>query len=124
MFKMNGIENIPEEEFNEHLQYFKEYVLDDRLTYNQTKIVEEVGTYFLALYDLLHCDERLRIRMVVNEFILKNGRTASWKNMIPPDGMTEGEQFYWQIKGLTCWSFDRNRLTDCIPKTPWYYSED
>ena len=122
MFKANGLENIPDEEYNEHLEYFKEAVLDDRLAFNQTKIVEEVGLYFLELYNLLHCDENIRIRMAINDFILKNGRQAKWV-IHPPENMTKGELFHWDIKGLSCWRVDKNRLTDLIPKTAPYLIE-
>ena len=119
---MNDIENIPDEDYNEHLHYFKEAVLDDRLSFNQTKIVEEVGCYFLELYNLLHCDENIRIRVAINDFILRNGRLAKW-NINPPENMTKGELLHWEIKGLSCWRFDQSRLTDFIPKTATYLIE-
>lgn len=122
MFKANGIDNISDEQYNEHLQYFKEAILDDRLSFNSTKIVEEVGLYFQELYNLLHCDENIRIRIAINDFIIKNGRLAKW-NIEPPENMTKGELFHWDMKGLSCWRFDKNRLTDCIPKTAHYLIE-
>ena len=124
MFEANGIDtdNISDEQYNEHLQYFKEAVLDDRLSFNQTKIVEEVGLYFLELYNLLNCDENIRIRMAINDFISKNGRLTRW-NIEPPENMTKGELFHWDIKGLPCWRFDKTRLTDYIPKTTHYLIE-
>ncbi|GEO08297.1 hypothetical protein [Segetibacter aerophilus] len=83
MFKVNGIENIAESDYNDHLQYFKEAVLDDRLNFNQTKIVEEVGKFFLALYNLFHCDDNIRISIAIEDFIHKHGRTSNW-NIEPP----------------------------------------
>lgn len=122
IFKVNGVENVSDESYNEHLQYFKEAVLDDRLNFNQTKIVEEVGKFFLALYDLTHSDDNIRIRMVINDFIRKNGRSVR-RNILPPENMTAGELFHWEIKGLNCWRFDKTRLTDFIPKTASYLIE-
>ncbi|MGI8635646.1 MAG: hypothetical protein ACR2KZ_09610, partial [Segetibacter sp.] len=119
MFKINGIENIPDDDYNEHLQYFKEAVLDDRLNFNQTKIVEEVGKYFLALYNLVHSDDNIRIRLAIDDWILQNGRTSKW-NIEQPKDMTDGELFHWEIKGLSCWRFDKTRLTDLIPTTAHY----
>lgn len=123
IFKTNGLENIPDKEYNEHLQYFKEWVLDDRLSFNQAKIVEETGTYFLELYDLFHCDENIKIKMAINDFISKHGRLAKW-DIVTPDNMSKAERFHWDIKGLSCWRFERNRLTDHIPKTDAHLTED
>jgi len=113
-FKKNNIPNYEQEDYNEHLAYFKEAVLDDRLNFNQTHMVEKLGKLFLAYWELLNSNHQNRIQDLIRDFIEKNGRLVQWK-IDKPNDLTDIEEFFWTIKGLP--KFNRNRLTDFIPKT-------
>lgn len=115
-FKKNNITGFESEDYNEHLSYFKETVLDDRLNFNQTHMVEKLGDLFLSYWELLNSRYQSRIREAILEFIEENGRLVKW-NIEKPEDISEVEEFFWTIKGLS--RFKRERLTDYIPKT-WY----
>jgi hypothetical protein len=119
-FKAAGVASFETEDYDDHLEYFKEAVLDDRLELNQTLVLEQIGKYFLALWDLLHAPDRKRIDDAVWAFIAKHGRTARWVINEPPD-MSDLERFYWQIKGGS--HFERGRIADHVPQTPPYLVE-
>jgi len=113
-FKRNNIKNYEDEDYNEHLEYFKEAVIDDRLNFNQTNIVEKLGKLFLAYWDLLNSNHQSRILDSINDFIDKNGRLAIRK-IDKPQNLNDVEEFFWTIKGIP--KVSRNRLSDYIPKT-------
>jgi len=115
-FKKNNIPNFEKEDYNEHLAYFKEAVLDDRLNFNQTHMVEKLGNLFISFWKLLNSNHQNRIQDLIFDFIEKNGRLVQWK-IDKPNDLNDIEQFFWEIKGLP--KFDRKRLSDFIPKT-WY----
>lgn len=70
-FENNDIPDFEKEDYNEHLEYFKEAVLDDRLNFNQTHIVEQLGKLFLAYWDLLNSQSQIRIETIVRENVEK-----------------------------------------------------
>jgi hypothetical protein len=113
-FEKNNIPDIEKEDYNEHLEYFKEAVLDDRLNFNQTHIVEQLGKLFLAYWDLLNSKYQIRIETIIREHIAKNGRLAKW-DFDKPEDLDDIEEFFWTIKGRM--RFDRDRVADLIPKT-------
>jgi hypothetical protein len=113
-FKKNNIENYENEDYNEHLSYFKEAVLDDRLNFNQTHMVEKLGRLFLSYWDLLNSKHQSRILYLIHEFIAENGRLVQWK-IDKPNDLNDAEEFFWEIKGLN--KFDRTRISNFIPKT-------
>tara|TARA_R100000935_G_scaffold56440_1_gene87971 strand:+ start:2782 stop:3546 length:765 start_codon:yes stop_codon:yes gene_type:complete len=115
IFRDNDIENFAKEDYNYHLETFKEAVLDDRLNFNQTNIIEKLGDFFLAYWDLLNSPDNLKTSKATWEFIQKNGRLAP-RNIPKPENLNEIEEFHWQIRGLNY--FKRNRISDFIPKTP------
>lgn len=119
-FKANNVENYENEDYNEHLSYFKEAVLDDRLKYNQTMMLEVLGNLFLSYWDLINSEDNRRIKDAIWEFINKHGRLAKW-NIEKPDNMSEVEKFHWEIKGIS--TFKRERLSDYIPKTDKFLIE-
>ncbi len=116
-FKKNDIANFENEDYNEHLSYFKEAVLDDRLNYNQTKIIQQLGELFLAFWDLLNSIEQNKIDFLIKEHILKNGRNSKWSIKKPTD-FNKVEEFFWIIRDRS--RFDRNRIEKFIPET-WKY---
>lgn len=113
-FKKNNIPNFEKEDYNEHLSYFKEAVLDDRLNFNQTHMVEKLGELFLSYWNLLNSKHQSRILNLIREFIAQNGRLVQWK-IDKPNDLTEAEEFFWEIRGLS--KFERTRISDFIPKT-------
>ncbi len=116
-FKKNNIPDYEKEDYNEHLSYFKEAVLDDRLNFNQTHMVEKLGKLFLSYWDLLNSKHQTRILNLIREFILENGKFVQWK-IDKPNNLNDAEEFFWEIKGLT--KIDRTRISNFIPKT-WKY---
>lgn len=112
IFKQNGIINYEAEDYNCHLDYFKEAVLDDRLEFNQTHFIIVLGDFFLAFWDLINSVDNQRIRIAIKDFVEKNGRLAKW-NIVKPDNLTDVEQFHWEIKGINF--FDRYRLEKFLP---------
>lgn len=121
IFKKNKVPNFEKEDYNNHLEYFKEYVLDDRLNFNTTHFIEMLGNFFLAYYDLINSNDNIRIRKVISEFIEKNGKPLTKWNIPCPDNMTEVEKFHWEIKFVN--KFDRERIEKFIPKTLKYLIE-
>jgi len=113
IFKENGVENFENENYNSHLAYFKEAVLDDRLEFNQTHFLVVLGDLFLAFWDLINSHDNARIRKTQLDFIQKHGRLAM-KNINQPDNMTDIEKFHWNIKGFS--SHDRERLENFLPQ--------
>lgn len=113
-FKKNNIPDFENEDYNEHLTYFKEAVLDDRLNFNQTHIVEKLVELFLSYWEILHSNHQNRILDLIYDFIKKNGRLVQWK-IDKPNNLTEIEEFYWSIKGIN--KFPKNRLLDYLPNT-------
>ena len=113
-FKKNNIQNFEKEDYNEHLAYFKEYVVDDRLNFNQTHMVEKLGELFLSYWELLNSKHQNRIQNLIHDFIAKNGRLVQWK-IDKPNDFTDIEEFFWTIRGIS--KYRRNRLSDFIPKT-------
>lgn len=122
IFEKNNISNFESENYDEHLSYFKEAVLDDRLCFNATKIVEEIGKYFTAFYELMYCDDTIRIRMAIEQCIREHGQMGI-RNIIPPENMTDEELFFWEVKWVSSWRFKSERLTDLIPVTSPYLTE-
>ena len=120
IFEANNIENAPHEDYNEHLRYFKEAVLEDRLNFNQTKMLELLGNFFLAYWDLINSNDNLRIKSAISDFVKKNGRTAI-RNIDKPEHMTEVEKFHWEIKSLNF--SKRERLEKYIPQTNQFLIE-
>lgn len=115
IFRDNDIENFAKEDYNYHLETFKEAVLDDRLNFNQTNIIEKLGDFFLAYWDLLNSPDNQKTSKATWEFIQKNGRLVP-RNIPKPENLNEIEEFHWQIRDLNY--FKRNRIYDYIPKTP------
>lgn len=114
IFEKNNVLSFEQEDYNEHLEYFKEAVLDDRLSFNQTMIVEQLGRLFLAYWDLLNSDHKNRIDNIIREHIINNGRMAKW-DFDKPENLNDIEEFFWLIKGR--WRFERKRIYDLVPKT-------
>jgi len=115
-FENNKIPNFENQDYNEHLSTFKEAVLDDRLNFNQTHIVEHLGELFLSYWDLLNSKHQSRINEIINNHIKKNGQLSKW-DFSKPDNLSEIEEFFWLIKGRL--RFDRNRISDFVPDT-WH----
>jgi hypothetical protein len=113
-FKKNNIPDYEKEDYNEHLSYFKEAVLDDRLNFNQTHMIEKLGKLFLSYWDLLNSKHQSRILNLIREFKVKNGIFVQYK-IDKPNDLNDAEEFFWEIKGLT--KFDRTRISNLIPKT-------
>lgn len=113
-FKENDIPNYENEDYNEHLSYFKEAVLDDRLNFNSTHFVEILGELFVSYWTLINSKYAMRIRHLRNEYKLANGIEEIWK-MQKPNDLNEIESFFWSIKG--CFNYDLERLLKYIPKT-------
>lgn len=111
-FKQNGVENFENKDYNNHLDYFKEAVLDDRLEYNQTHICIVLGDFFLGFWDLMHSGDYFTIRDIVNDIVKKHGNYVIWST-VKPDNFTEMEEFYWKMKGAL--SYPKTRLMDNIP---------
>jgi len=120
IFEENGIKDFEKENYNYHLETFKEAVLDDRLNFNTTKIIEILGEFFLSYWDLLNSPDNHRIKKAIWDDIDKNGR-LTFRKTIKPKELTEIEEFHWQIRGLN--SFKRDRISDYIPKTSKYLIE-
>jgi len=121
VFEKNQVPNFENEDYNDHLEYFKECVLDDRLNFNTTHFIEKLGNFFLAYYDLINSNDNIRIRKAIQDFIEKNGKPLTKWNVPHPENMTEVEKFHWEIKFIT--RFDRERLEKFIPKTSKYLIE-
>lgn len=120
IFEKNEIPNFEKEGYNEHLSYFKEAVLDDRLNFNQTNMLEVLGKFFLKYWELMNSPSKNRITDAIQRFIAKNGRLEKWK-IEKPENMTEIEMFYWEIKGI---SFCKGeRINEFIPVTDKYLIE-
>lgn len=119
-FKDNNVENYENEDYNEHLKYFKEAVLDDRLNFNQTKMLEVLGNFFLSYWDLINSKDNKRVKEAIWDFVNKHGRLAKW-DIKKPDNMSEIELFYWEIKGIN--GFKRERISDYIPETDKFLIE-
>lgn len=113
-FKKNNIPNYEQEDYNEHLAYFKEAVLDDRLNFNQTHIVEQLGNLFLSYWDLLNSSHQFKIEQLIRDHIREKGRLAKW-DMNKPDDLDDVEEFFWTIKGRS--RFKRTRLSNLVPST-------
>lgn len=113
-FKKNDIPNYENEDYNEHLSYFKEAVLDDRLNFNSTHIVEILGKLFVSYWTLINSKYAMRIRHLMNEYKLVNGIKELGK-MQKPNGLNKSESFFWSIRG--CPNYDLERLLKYIPKT-------
>jgi hypothetical protein len=52
--------------------------------------------------------------LIIREHIAKKGRLAMW-DFEKPEKLNDIEEFFWLIKGRL--RFDRNRISDLIPKT-------
>jgi hypothetical protein len=113
IFEQNGVDNYENENYNNHLDYFKEAVLDDRLEYNQTHFVVVLGDFFLSFWDLINSSDNKRIRIAIKDFIAKNGRLAKW-NIDKPIDMTDVENFHWDIKDINF--YNRTRLENDLPR--------
>lgn len=113
-FKKNNIKDYEFEDYNEHYSTFKDAVINDRLDFNTTHIIEVIGTHFLNLWDLINCPTNKRIKDAIWDFINKNGRTKKW-DIQKPDNLTKFENFFWEIRGIHAGS--RDRLKENIPKT-------
>ena len=113
-FKKNEIPNFEKEDYNEHLSYFKEAVLDDRLNFNQTKIIEQLGKLYLAFWDFINSPEQLRIDDIIRNHLQVKGRFSKW-DFGKPDDLNKIEEFFWAIKGRA--RFEREKF---IPET-WEY---
>lgn len=120
IFENNNIEDFENEDYNDHLRYFKEAVLDDRLNFNQTMMLEVLGNFFLCYWDLINSNDNTRIRDSIWNFINKHGRLAKW-DIEEPKEMNEVEQFHWKIKGRT--HFNRERIEQFVPKTDKFLIE-
>lgn len=120
VFQKNEIENFENEDYNQHLQYFKDAVIDDRLNFNQTKILEVLGQFFLSYWDLINSPDNGRITEKIYEFIERNGRTAR-RDIEEPENMSDVEKFHWQIRNVS--KFKRQRIQEYIPKTNKYLIE-
>lgn len=120
IFQRNRIESFEEEDYIEHLKSFKEFVLDDRLNFNQTLMLEFLGKYFIAYWELINSVDNRRIKEAIHKFISEHGRTAKW-NIERPIDMNMVEEFHWQMKGV--YTFEKERLSEFIPKTHQYLIE-
>lgn len=120
IFKQNNIPNHEQEDYNDHLVYFKEAVLDDRLNYNQTRMIEVLGNFFLSYWWLINSPERDRIDLAIRRFTEEHGRSAKW-DLKMPENMNKTERFFWDIKGLSFCK--RDRLEENIPETNKYLIE-
>lgn len=120
IFEKNKISNFERENYNDHLSYFKEAVLDDRLNFNQTQMLKILGNYFLRYWELINSPDNRRIKESIQEFIAKNGRLVKW-DIEEPEKMNDVEKFHWQIKSVSfC---DRERIESLIPVTNEYLIE-
>ena len=121
IFEKNQVPKFELEDYNNHLEYLKEFVLDDRLNFNTTHFIEMLGNFFLAYYDLINSQENARIRQAIYNCIEKHGRPLGGRKVQPPENMSEVEKFHWEIRFIT--RFDRYRLERFIPKTSKYLIE-
>ncbi|MBL7963516.1 MAG: hypothetical protein JNM31_06690 [Flavobacteriales bacterium] len=117
-----GISTVEDENYNEHLGYFKEAVLDDRLNFNQTHIVEHLGKYFLSLWDLMNSSDRRRIDEAVWQYISEHGRLAPLNMIQEPPDMSPIERFHWENKWHS--RIERGRLEHLVPHTPHVLIEE
>lgn len=115
-FKKNNIPKFGNEDYNEHLAYFKEAVLDDRLNFNQTHMVQQLGELFLSYCDLLNSKHQTRIEEIIKKHIEKKGRLSKW-DLKKPDDLNHVEEFFWLIRGRS--RFKRKRIENIIPNT-WF----
>jgi len=113
-FKKNEIPNYENEDYNDHLSYFKEAVLDDRLNFNTTHIIEILGKLFIPYWTLMNSKYAMQIRRIRNEYKLKHGQEKMWK-MAKPNNLDEVGDFFWSIKGS--FNFELQRLLKYIPNT-------
>mgnify|MGYP003625560534 CR=1 FL=1 len=115
IFEKNDIPNFENEDYYEHLVYFKEAVLDDRLNYNQTRMLEILGNYFLSYWDVINSSDNYRIKKAILNHIEKNGLLAPRWNIQEPENMNDLERFHWEIRGIS--TFHRSRIEEFIPIT-------
>lgn len=121
VFENNQIPNFEHEDYNDHLEYFKESVLDDRLNFNTTHFIEKLGTFFLSYYDTINSPDNFRIRQAIQDCLKKNGRPLKGRDVIMPENMTEVEKFHWEIRFIS--RFKRERLEQYIPRTLEFFIE-
>lgn len=121
IFEKNQIPNFEHEDYNERLQYVKEFVLDDRLNFNTTHFIEKLGCFFLAYHDLINSPDNIRIREAIYDCLEKHGRPLNVYKVHPPENMSEVEKFHWEIRLVS--RLDRDRLEKFIPKTSKYLIE-
>lgn len=120
IFKANGVATYQSEDYNEHLSYFKEAVLDDRLEFNTTNILEVLWKHFLAYWDLINSIESGRIRQEITQFLETHDILELW-TLQKPENLTDVEEFYWEIRLIgTC---KRKRIENCVPATSKYLIE-
>jgi hypothetical protein len=116
-FKKNNIPEFDDKNYYEHLEYFMEYVIGDRLNYHQTKVVELVGKYFLAINRMLNSKNCQRVRSARNE-AMRTSVPGQMLNIEKPNNLTEVEEFYWKIKWVG--GVKDERLISLIPETSPY----
>jgi len=121
IFENNQIPNFEHEDYNDHLEYFKESVLDDRLNYNTTHFIEKLGAFFLVYYDTINSPDNFRIRQAIQDCLKKHGRPLQGWDVTMPEKMTEVEKFHWEIRFVS--RFKRERLEKYIPRTSEFLVE-
>lgn len=68
IFKNNKVKNFENEDYSEHLEYFKEAVLEDRLDFNSTMILQVLGEFFLAYWELIHTKNK-KVERTMSKFL-------------------------------------------------------
>lgn len=121
IFEKNQVPDFAHEDYNDHLVYLKEFVLDDRLNFNTTHFIEKLGKFFLAYHNLINSSDNTRIRQAINNCLEEHGRPLIGRKVQPPENMSEVEKFHWEIRFTT--RFDRERLEKFIPETSKYLIE-
>ncbi len=116
-FEANHISICEDKEYYDHLEYFMENVVEDKLNYHQTKIVELLGNYFLAINVMLNSKYCSRVRKIRNDAIKKH-KLGEPLDIKKPNDLLNIEEFYWKIMWVG--GVENKRLTELIPKTSPY----
>ena len=119
-FKRNSIPDFENEDYNQHLAYFKEAVLDDRLNFNTTHIIETLGKLFIAFWELINSKYAKLINDLRFEYRLEHGLQEMLK-MDLPRNFNEIQIFFWELKN--CLNFKKERLSKFIPVTSRFLIE-
>ncbi len=96
----------------DHLEYFMEALVENKLNYHQTKIIELLWKYFLAINRMLNSETQKKMNSIMWENHKKGNFTFQPSNLSPL------EEFYWDIRQIS--GIPDKRLIDLIPETDSY----